>query len=152
MVCSCLCISLQGEISIRERKDEYTPYMWEHLPDDVIHEIHTIVLDEKHITARLLLKRARFLLIRAMNQPFGEEVEHHLDEAISTWRGIVDLACYDYTISKSALSHHDCWLQTLEDPYDMRIPTVATMDKFTYEFEPILHIAGRCLFQVNRSR
>ena len=33
------------------------------LPDDVLRMIHTIVLDEKHVTARLLLKRARFFFV-----------------------------------------------------------------------------------------
>jgi|MDTB01.3.fsa_nt_gb hypothetical protein len=86
-----------------------------------------------------------------MSRRFVADMERDLDEAISTWRGIVDLACYDHTIAKTALSNHDRWLQTLEDPYDMRVRTGAVMDKFTYEFEPILYVAGSSLLRVNRS-
>ena len=121
-----------------------------HLPDDVLHRIHTAVLDGKHVTARLLLKRARFFLSNAMNRLSATDMEHDLDEAISASRGITELACYDYTIAKSALSHHDCCLQTLEDPYDMRVRTGAIMDKFTYEHEPILYVAGSSLLRINR--
>ena len=120
--------------------------MLHRLPDDVLQKIHALVLNEKHIVARLLLKRATFFLFSAMNKRcFVAHMEEDLDEALSTWQGIVALACYDDTIARSALTHHDCWLQTLQDPYDMRACSAAVMDKFTYELEPILRIAGSSL-------
>lgn len=110
------------------------------LADDLVWFIHQTVLDDKHVLARLLLRRATRLLHHAMSgDATVAEVKVDLANAVRVWRGIVELGCYDHTIVRGSRSHHDRWLQTVEDPYDMRCGMSEVMDAFTYHLQPTLY-------------
>lgn len=66
-----------------------------------------------------------------------------MSAAASLWNGILTLGCYDDKIVRRSRTHHDAWLQTVEDPYDMRFEMCKAVEEFQLQFEPILYLVSK---------
>ena len=108
------------------------------LPQDLSDAIWQSVLDEKHLLARLLLRRASMSHLQALTRDDVADIRSDMDESIRLWRAILSLACYDSNLIIESRKQHDIWYQLTEDPYEMRAGMSELSDRFAAEFAPIL--------------
>ena len=109
----------------------------ESLPEEIQDCIRRIVVEDRHVTARLLL--------RAIERHLANDVL--LEDAVCVvkvlhardlWTAMRSLNCLDVTIRRTCRRHHDIWLQLLEDPYDMRAERQSLLAVFYEELQPVL--------------
>ena len=117
------------------------------LPQDLSDAIHQSVLDEKHVLARLLLRRASTCHLQALSRDIVADVQSDMDESIRLWSAILSLACYDNNLIRESRRQHDSWYQLTEDPYEMRAGMSELRCRFASKFAPIL---GKIAFAVQR--
>ena len=111
------------------------------LCEDTRSIIEQFILDERHVTARLLLRRIGAQLRDVVSRDIVSARD--LDVAAAMWIAMKENGCYDATIISTARRHHDVWFQLLEDPYDMRAEYASHMERFQYGLETILHVIVR---------
>lgn len=112
---------------------------WAALPVDLQVHIRAVVRDERHVLARLMVRRARSRLRNVMADGCSTEVlRAEMRIAREIWEGIARLGCYDAIIVRESRRQHDIWAQTIEDPYEMRYSMQALLDEFETTFVPVL--------------
>ena len=118
-------------------------HMLSRLPDDLVERIRTMAVDDVHLLARLLLRRAASALHRAASSADTGDVRAEMVCARSAWSSIMRLRCWDATIVRDSRRHHDLWLQLLEDPYEMRFGMWRVLAEFQETFACVLWNCSR---------
>ena len=106
------------------------------LPDDLQRLVNNLIRDERHITARMLLRK----LCTQFNDTAKRDCvsRETLDTCKDMWEAMRALDCIDITIVRVCRRHHDEWLQSLEDPYEMRPDRTMLLKYFYSEVQPVM--------------